>query len=97
MKLYKKIGKILFYFFGAVILLFLILVVAIQIPKVQNYVKDQLIRYLEDKIETNVDLEYISIKFPNRISLKNLYIEEKNEDTHLFAHQLDVRINMFIL
>lgn len=97
MKLYKKIGKILFYFLGTVILLFLILVIAIQIPKVQNYVKDQLISYLEDKIETNVDLEYISIKFPNRISLNNLYIEEKNADTLLFAHQLDVGINMFKL
>ena len=50
----KKAAKILLRLILLLVALFLLIVIALQIPFVQNFVKDKAVTYLEDKIKTKV-------------------------------------------
>ncbi|MEG2103304.1 MAG: hypothetical protein RRY99_17545, partial [Flavobacterium sp.] len=63
----KKTLRVLLWCLVSVITLLLLLIILIQIPSVQNYVKDKAVTYLQDKIKTKVSLDHISIKFPKDI------------------------------
>ncbi|WP_255497932.1 translocation/assembly module TamB [Flavobacterium sp. I3-2] len=68
------------------------LILSLQIPAVQNFVKDKAINYLEGKLDTEVSLEKIYVDFPNDIVLQNFYLKGKDVDTLLFVNQLNVGI-----
>lgn len=93
----KKISKYFLIFIGIVVLLIFGVVIAIQLPSVQNFVKDQLISYLEKKINTKVELERIKIGFPNTLLLENLYLQGQSVDTLLYARSLEVGLDMYQL
>jgi len=97
MNLLKKIGKYFLIFIGCLFLLFLGLIIAIQVPSVQNFAKNGLVSYLEKKIHTKVELQKIDIGFPNKLSLENLYLEGQKGDTLLYAQSMKVGLNMWQL
>ncbi len=84
-------------FFGSILILLILLILSLRIPAVQNFVKDQLVVYLEDKIKTDVSLDEVYIAFPNRVILKNLYLKGQEVDTLLSVRDLDVGLNMWKL
>ena len=90
----KRFLKYFLIFLGIILLLLIGIVVAIQIPSVQNFAKDQAVSYLSDKIKSKVELDYINIGFPNKISLEGLYVQGKDVDTLLYANSLKVGLNM---
>src|SRR5690606_7269539 len=49
--------------------------------------------YLEDKIQTKVELDRVYVVFPNKIEIENLYLEEQNSDTLLYVHKLGIGLN----
>ncbi len=80
---------------GILILLVLILLIAIQIPFVQNFAKDQAVSYLQDKIKTKVSIDRLQISFPNNIRLENIYLEQQNGDTLFFGKKILLDISLF--
>ncbi|MFA7687326.1 MAG: translocation/assembly module TamB domain-containing protein [Moheibacter sp.] len=82
---------------GMLVLLVILLILSLRIPAVQNYAKDKLVTYLEEKIETKVSLEKVYIAFPNRIIMKNLYLAGQEVDTLLSVRDFDVGLNMWKL
>ena len=92
-KLFKWIGISL----GSILVLLILLILSLRIPAVQNFVKDRLIVYLEEKIQTDVELEKVYIAFPNRIILENLYLQGEDVDTLLAVRDFDVGLNMWKL
>lgn len=82
---------------ASLIVLLILLILSLRIPAVQNYVKDKLIVYLEEKIQTDVNLEEVYIAFPNRIILKNLHLQGQEVDTLLAVRDFDVGLNMWKL
>src|SRR5690606_30116490 len=73
------------------------LILSLRIPAVQNYVKDKLVVYLEEKIQTRVSLEKVYIAFPNRVIMQNLYLQGQDVDTLLAVRDFDVGLNMWKL
>ncbi|MDM1404932.1 translocation/assembly module TamB domain-containing protein [Myroides marinus] len=96
-KITIKIGKILGWFLFSLVLILLLIIVTIQIPYVQNKVKDVAISFVQDKIGTPVSLERIEIAFPKKIVVKNLYVESQEQDTLLYTNHLGVDISLFAL
>lgn len=92
-KTLKTIGFIL----GGLIILVVLLVLSLRIPAVQNYVKDHLIDFLENKIETEVALEKVYVSFPNRIEIHQLYLQDQNSDTLIWVKDLDVGLQIWKL
>lgn len=92
-KVLKRIGIAIL----IVVILIILLILSLRIPAVQNFVKDKLVVYLEDKIQTKVSLEKVYIAFPNRIVMQNLYLQGQDVDTLLSVRDFDVGLNMWKL
>ncbi|SFH21235.1 Family of unknown function [Pedobacter insulae] len=78
-------------------MLVILLALSLNIPAVQNFVKDKAIAYLKNKTKTEVSLESIKITFPKDVVLNKFYIEDLKHDTLLFAEKLQVDISLFKL
>jgi len=82
---------------GSIILLFLILVLLIQFPTVQNYIKNQAVTFIEGKIKTPVHINRLEIGLPKKIILRGFYFEDQQQDTLLSGERLAVDISLFKL
>lgn len=90
----KKIIRYTLISVVSIILLVTGLVFSLQIPSVQNFVKDKLIHYLEEKIQTKVSLERMYVGFPNSLVMENLFLEGKDIDTLLYVKSFDVGLDI---
>ncbi|CAM3609108.1 translocation/assembly module TamB [Flavobacterium chungbukense] len=93
----KKTLRVLLWCVVSVITLLLLIIILIQVPSVQNFVKDKAITYLEGKIKTKVALDHISIKFPKDVVLEGFYFEDQKKDTLLAGKRLEVDVDLFKL
>ncbi|MBY8961440.1 translocation/assembly module TamB domain-containing protein [Flavobacterium sp. D11R37] len=96
-KYLRKSGKVLLWIIGSVIGLFLLIVLLLQVPYVQNLVKDKAVSYLEDKIGTEVQIGRIEIGLPKKVILEGIYFESQEGDTLLAGEKLKVDISLFKL
>jgi TamB, inner membrane protein subunit of TAM complex len=92
-----KTLKFLFYFIVSIIGIFLLLVLLLQIPKVQYYVKEKAVNYLENKIKTKVRIDEITIGLPKLIILEGVYFEDQPKNILLSAKKLKVDISLLKL
>ena len=94
----KKYGrlflKIVLWLIVSVIALVLLIVVLIQVPAVQNFVKDKAVTYLQNKIHTPVRIGHISLGLPKLIVLNDVYFEDQKKDTLLSGEKLKVDISL---
>ena len=96
-KYIRKSLKIVFWIITSIILLFILIALSLNIPAVQNFVKDKAITYLKNKTKTEVSLESIKIALPKDVVLNRFYIEDLKGDTLLYAEKLQVDISLFKL
>lgn len=97
MSLKKKIWKVVKYILITIASLLVIILAAIyslQFPAVQNFVKDKLVTYLENKIKTKVALDRIYVHFPNKIEIENLFLQGQDVDTLLYVNHLNIGLNL---
>lgn len=57
-------------------------------PSVQNYIKKELVQELKNKLDTDLDIESISIQPFNIIQVNGIYINDKSGDTILNAKKV---------
>ena len=96
MKIYYKRGlKIILWIIGSIFGLFLLLVIALQIPAVQQFSKNKAVAYLEGKIKTKVSINRIQIGFPKDVVLEDVYFEDQKKDTLLAGKKIIANINLF--
>lgn len=93
----KKTLRVLLWCMVSVVALLLLVIVLIQVPSVQNFVKDKAITYLHKKIKTKVSLDKILIKFPKDVVLEGFYFEDQKKDTLLAGKRLEGDVDLFKL
>ncbi|GAA3767037.1 translocation/assembly module TamB domain-containing protein [Flavobacterium ginsengiterrae] len=93
----KKTLRILLWCAVSVVALLLLVIILIQVPSVQNFVKDKAITFLHKKIKTKVSLDKIFIKFPKDVVLEGFYFEDQKKDTLLAGKRLEVDVDLFKL
>lgn len=96
-RIIAKIANVLSYILVSVVLLVFLIVILIQLPAVQNFVKDKVQTYLQHKLKTKISIGKLRLSIPNSISLQDIYIEDQTKDTLLYGGQLKVNIDMFKL
>ncbi len=96
-KYIRKTLKIVLWVIASIIMLVVLLAISLNIPAVQNFVKDKAISYLRKKTKTEVRLESIKIALPKDIVLNKFYIEDLKKDTLLYAEKLSVDISLLKL
>ncbi|PWA04674.1 hypothetical protein DB895_10440 [Flavobacterium psychrotolerans] len=82
---------------ATLVALFLLVALLIQIPFVQNKIKDKAVSYLEGKIHTKVTIGTLDVEFPKNIILEKVYLEGQHRETLLYGDKLEVNISLFKL
>uniref|UniRef100_UPI0040473EA3 translocation/assembly module TamB domain-containing protein n=1 Tax=Mariniflexile sp. TaxID=1979402 RepID=UPI0040473EA3 len=93
----KKIAKVFLKILLFFVAFFLVIVLALQIPFVQNFVKDKAVAYLEGKIKTKVEVGSIEIGLPKKVILHDFYFEDQSKDTLLAGKTLKIDVSLFKL
>lgn len=94
-KYFKKGLRIILWIILSLIGLFLLLVIALQIPAVQRYSKDKAVAYLQDKLKTKVSINKVQIGFPKDVILEGVYFEDQKKDTLLAGKKIAANINLY--
>ncbi len=97
MHIIRKILKVLAWIAGSLVALLLLVFLLLQIPAVQNYLKDKAVAYLEKKIGTPVRVARLSISFPKKINLEGIYFEDQKKDTLLYGERIAADVNLLKL
>ncbi|MGZ5133662.1 MAG: translocation/assembly module TamB domain-containing protein [Flavitalea sp.] len=93
----RRVGRVFLKVFIGILVLFIVLVLLIQTPPVQNFARKKIVSFLENKLNTKVAIGRINIGIPNKVLLENIYLEDLQKDTLLSAGRISVNINMFKL
>src|ERR1700688_2061231 len=75
----------------------MLVVILIQVPTVQNFIKDKAVAFLEGKIHTKVQIAHISLGLPKLIVLEGVYFEDQKKDTLIAGDKLKVDISLLKL
>ncbi|NRT12122.1 translocation/assembly module TamB [Flavobacterium sp. 14A] len=98
MEKYLKISlRIFLWIIGILFAIIIVVLVAIQLPTVQNFAKNKAVAFLEEKIKTKVSIDKLDIGFPKKVILEGVYFEGQKKDTLLAGKELAVDISMFDL
>ncbi|WP_181938095.1 MULTISPECIES: translocation/assembly module TamB [unclassified Arenibacter] len=73
-------------------LLFMVLVLLIRSPWVQNFIVHKATHYISDRTGTKVELDQLYITFSGNALLKGLYLEDKKGDTLLFSRTMEANV-----
>lgn len=96
-KILRRILKILGWTAAGLIALIILLLVAIQLPAVQNFARGKVVAWLEKKLGTDVEVGRLSITFPKKVVLENVYFEDQKKDTLFAGGRLAVDLDMFAI
>ncbi|MEJ0032761.1 MAG: translocation/assembly module TamB domain-containing protein [Bacteroidota bacterium] len=96
-KVLLKISRIIGWTLFTVFILLITVILLVRIPYIQNKMAQKAIAYLQDKINTKVELERIVIDFPKTISIEGLYLEDQRKDTLIYAGRIGVDASMWEL
>ncbi len=97
----KRFGRIalktILWIIGSILFLVLLIFILIQVPSVQNFVKDKAVTYLQNKIHTKVKIGHISLGLPKLIVIDSVYFEDQKRDTLIAGDQLKVDVSLLKL
>lgn len=95
--LIAKIGRGFAIFFLSILILIFLLLLAIQTALVQNFARKKIVAFLEQKLDTEVEIGGLDITFPKMLVLEDVFIADQTRDTLLAGRQLKVDIDLFKL
>ncbi|MGH7237107.1 MAG: translocation/assembly module TamB domain-containing protein, partial [Candidatus Saccharimonadales bacterium] len=75
----------------------MLIIILIQVPSVQNLLKDKAVTFIEGKIHTKVAIGHFSLGLPKLIVLEDVYFEDQEKDTLMAGDKLKVDISLFKL
>jgi hypothetical protein len=86
----KKSLKYFIIFLGVVFLLPTVLYLTLQIPAVQTFLVKRVTNHFSNEIKSTISVGRFEYKFFNKLSLTDVLIKDKNNDTLIFAPQATV-------
>jgi len=89
--------KTILWILGSILFLILLIFILIQVPAIQNFVKDKAVTFIQGKIHTKVKIGHITLGLPKLIVLEDVYFEDQKKDTLIAGENLKVDINLLEL
>jgi len=89
--------KTILWIIASLLFLVVLIVILIQVPAVQNFVKDKAVSFIQRKIHTPVKIGHLSLGLPKLIVLEDVYFEDQHKDTLIAGDKLKVDISLFKL
>ncbi len=97
LRILKKTGRIVLKTVLILLGVLILLLILVQTPPVQNFLRGKAQDYLQKKLQTRVEIGRVYIGFPKKIVLERLYVEDRRHDTLLYSGELKVNMNMWKL
>ena len=85
--------KTLLWIFFLIVFVFLLVLT----PPVQNFLRKKVVAYLENKLDTRIEVGKIYIGLPKNIVLESIYVEDRQKDTLFFGGKVKANINIWQL
>ena len=95
MKIVAKALRIIAIVVVVIVLINITLFLTLSIPAVQRKATDFALSKIQPIVNTEVSIGSINLQLLNRVQLGEVYIEDQQQDTLLYAGRLDVRFNPF--
>ncbi len=92
-----KIGRGFAIFILSLVFLIVLILLLIQTAPVQNFARGKIVTFLENKLQTKVEIKRLDIDFPKMLVLEGVYIEDRTRDTLIAGKQLKVDLDMYKL
>ena len=96
-RIIRRISRIILLLLIILLTMALIFILLLQTSFVQNFGREKIQAYLESKLHTKVIIGELSVDFPKKIVLKNIYLEDEHRDTLLSAGNLNLDVNLWQL
>ncbi|AXY72681.1 translocation/assembly module TamB [Paraflavitalea soli] len=93
----KKIGRIVLKTILVILGVLILLLVLIQTPPVQNFLRGKAVSWLEKKLQTKVAVGKLYIGFPKKIVLEGIYLEDRQKDTLFYGGRMKFDVNLWRL
>ncbi|MBK8501275.1 MAG: translocation/assembly module TamB domain-containing protein [Saprospiraceae bacterium] len=93
----RKFTKILLGIMLSLFVMYLLVYLLIQLPSVQTYVVKKLTTNLSQSLGTTVSVRKVKLKFFRTASLQDVYFEDINHDTLLYAQEINASLHLFNL
>jgi hypothetical protein len=90
----RKTGKIFLWILTVILSLVLLLIIFINLPAGKRTVKNQITKYLSNKLKTRIEIGSVDYSLPKWVELKNVYVEDQKKDTLFYGEQLSVDLDM---
>ena len=87
-----RILKILAKFFAGLFIFIILLLLFVRSPWGQDIIKNQLVKNISSKTNTEITLDKLFITFSGNIQLDGLYLEDKKGDTLVYSRSLEADI-----
>jgi len=91
----KKFKKILLRFFFAILLLLIAILIALTFPSVQTYVAKKVTDNINERYDTDINIERLGINRKGEVTLKGVFIADHHRDTLIFAKEINTTILSF--
>lgn len=85
----KILGKVVATAAVSFVVLLLLLALALQIPAVQTFAVQRVVRAVSSKLQTTVAVERVAVAFPGKVRVIGFYVEDYQRDTLLYAGRID--------
>lgn len=79
------------------LLLPILLLLLLQLPAAQNFLRTRAVSYLQGQLKTDVKIGGLRVTWLNAIRLDDVFVGDTRKDTLLSSHELSVRFNLFAL
>ncbi len=93
----KKTTKVFLCILLCLLLVVIGIFIFINTSSGKNVVKNQVTKYLSNKLQTTVSIGTVDYSLPKWLEIKNVYIEDRKKDTLLFGEELSVDLDMLKL
>ncbi|WP_394333672.1 translocation/assembly module TamB domain-containing protein [Pontibacter lucknowensis] len=90
-------AKVILWFLAIVVGLLLLIIIALQIPKVQNFAAQKGASYLAGMLDTRVEIGRFKTDWRNAVVLEDVYLEDQQQDTLWYSQRLGVDIKLWSL
>jgi hypothetical protein len=88
----KRSLKYIIIVFGVIIMLPTVLYLLLQTSEVQTFMVKRITNHFSNKIKSTISIGSIEYKFFNKLSINDIIIKDKNNDTLLYSRELQVGI-----
>ncbi len=95
MNIVAKVLRIIAIVIVTIVLINITLFIALSIPVVQRKATDFALSKIRPIVNTEVKIGSIKLQLLNRVELGDVYVEDQQKDTLLYAGRIDVRFNPF--